>query len=125
MKIELDNALTHPYRINAYGPGSILIGNDRFVSSVIITPSNVVNNWQPQSFADIAPHHLDQILDMKPEVILLGTGRRQHFPESDLFLNITKLNIGIEVMDTGAACRSYNILLQEGRNVAAALLMIE
>ena len=125
MKIELDNALTHPYRINAYEPGSILIGNDRFVSSVIITPSNVVNNWQPQSFADIALHHLDQILDMKPEVILLGTGRRQHFPESDLFLNITKLNIGIEVMDTGAACRSYNILLQEGRNVAAALLMIE
>ena len=125
MKIELDNALTHPYRINAYEPGSILIGNDRFVSSVIITPSNVVKNWQPQSFADIAPHHLDQILDMKPEVILLGTGRRQHFPESDFFLNITKLNIGTEVMDTGAACRSYNILLQEGRNVAAALLMIE
>jgi len=125
MKIELDNTLTHPYRINAYEPGSILIGNDRFVSSVIITPSNVIKNWQPQSFADIAPHHIDQILEMKPEVILLGTGRRQHFPESDLFLNINKLNIGIEVMDTGAACRSYNILLQEGRNVAAALLMIE
>lgn len=124
MKIELDNTLTHPYRINSYEQGSILIGNDRFVSSVIITPSNVINNWQPQTFEDIAPHHLDQILEMKPELILLGTGRRQHFPESDLFLNMAKLNIGFEVMDTGAACRSYNILLQEGRNVAAALLMI-
>ena len=125
MKIELDNTLTHPYRINSYAQGSILIGNDRFVSSVIITPSNVINNWQPQTFADIAPHHFDQILEMKPELILLGTGRRQHFPESDLFLNMAKLNTGFEVMDTGAACRSYNILLQEGRNVAAALLMIE
>jgi uncharacterized protein len=125
MKIELDNTLMHPYRINSYEQGSILIGNDRFVSSVIITPSNVINNWQPQSFADIAPHHFDQILEMKPELILLGTGRRQHFPESDLFLKTAKLNIGFEIMDTGAACRSYNILLQEGRNVAAALLMIE
>ncbi len=125
MKIELDNTLMHPYRINSYEQGSILIGNERFVSSVIITPSNVINNWQPQSFADIAPHHFDQILEMKPELILLGTGRRQHFPESDLFLNTAKLNIGVEVMDTGAACRSYNILLQEGRNVAAALIMIE
>lgn len=125
MKIELDNTITHPYRINSYEKGSILIGNERFVSSVIITPSTVINNWQPQTFADIASHHLDQILEMKPELILLGTGRKQHFPGTDLFLTITKFNIGFEVMDTGAACRSYNILLQEGRNVAAALLMIE
>ncbi|RKZ70190.1 MAG: hypothetical protein DRQ48_06725, partial [Gammaproteobacteria bacterium] len=53
------------------------------------------------------------------------TGSKQHFPDADLLLNASKLNIGIEIMDTGAACRSYNILLQEGRNVAAALLMIE
>lgn len=125
MKIELDNSLAHPYRINSYEKGSILIGNERFVSSVIISPSNIVNNWQPQKFIDIASHHLDQILEMKPEMILIGTGRQQHFLKSELLLNIIKLNIGIEVMDTGAACRSYNILLQEGRNVAAALIMIE
>jgi len=125
MKIELDNTLTHPYRINSYEQGSILIGNERFVSSVIITPSTVISDWQPQTFADIATRHLEQILEIKPELILLGTGRRQHFPDTDLYLNMAKLNIGFEVMDTGAACRSYNILLQEGRNVAAALLMIE
>lgn len=125
MKIELDNTITHPYRINSYEQGSILIGDNRFVSSVIITPSKVITNWQPQSPADIAPHHLDQILEMNPELILLGTGRRQYFPKSDLFLKMAKLNIGVEIMDTGAACRSYNILLEEGRNVAAALLMIK
>ena len=125
MKIELDSTATHPNRINAYEQGSILIGNERFVSSFIITPSIVIYNWPPQIFTDITSYHLDQILEMKPELILLGTGRQQHFPETDLFSNTTKLNIGFEVMDTGAACRSYNILLQEGRNVAAALLMIE
>lgn len=125
MKIELDSTLTHPYRINSYEQGLIQIGNDRFVSSIIITPSNIIDNWQPQTFMDIASHHFDQILEMKPELILLGTGRHQHFPNNELFLKIAQLNIGFEVMDTGAACRSYNILLQEGRNVAVALLMIE
>jgi len=102
-----------------------VIGDERFDSSLIITPSIVINNWPPQTFTDIASHHLEQILEMKPELILLGTGRIQHFPDTELFLSIAKMNIGFEVMDTGAACRSYNILLQEGRNVAAALLMIE
>jgi len=125
MKIELDSSLTHPYRINSYEQGSVVIGEERFFSSLIITPAIVINNWPPQSYKDIATHHLEQIIEMKPELILLGTGCKQHFPDTDLFLNTAKLNIGFEVMDTGAACRSYNILLQEGRNVAAALLMIE
>jgi uncharacterized protein len=125
MKIELDSTTTNPNRISSYEQGSIQISNERFVNSFIITPSIVIRNWPPQTFADIASHHLEQILEMKPELILLGTGRQQHFLESDLFLNVAKLNIGFEVMDTGAACRSYNILLEEGRNVAAALLIIE
>ena len=125
MKIELDSTTTHPNRISSYEQGSIQISNERFVNSFIITPYIVIRNWPPQTFADIASHHLEQILEMKPELILLGTGRQQHFLESDLFLNVAKLNIGFEVMDTGAACRSYNILLEEGRNVAAALIIIE
>ncbi len=125
MKIELDSTLTHPHYINSYGQGLIQVGDDRFISSVIVAPSNIIDNWRPQTFADIASHHLDQILEMKPELILLGTGRHQHFPDDDLFAKIARLNTGFEVMDTGAACRSYNILLQEGRNVAAALLMIK
>jgi len=125
MKIELDSTLTHPFRINSYAQGSVVIGDERFDSSLIVTPSIVINNWPPQTFTDIASHHLEQILEMKPELILLGTGRIQHFPDTELFLSIAKMNIGFEVMDTGAACRSYNILLQEGRNVAAALLMME
>ncbi len=125
MKIELDSSLTHPYRINSYEQGSVVISEERFFSSLIITPSIVINDWPPQTYKDIATHHLEQIIEMKPELILLGTGCKQHFPDTDLFLSTAVLNIGFEVMDTGAACRSYNILLQEGRNVVAALLMIE
>jgi uncharacterized protein len=125
MKIELDSSLSHPYRINSYEQGLVVIGDEHFVSSLIITPSIVIDNWPPQIFTDIATHHLDQIIDMKPELILLGTGSKQHFLDAALLISASKLNIGFEVMDTGAACRSYNILLQEGRNVAAALLMIE
>jgi len=125
MKIELDDSLTHPYRINSYERGSVVIGGEQFVSSLIITPSIVINNWPPQTFTDIATHHIEQIIELKPELILLGTGSKQHFPDADLLLGTAILNIGFEVMDTGAACRSYNILLQEGRNVAAALIMIK
>ncbi len=125
MKIELDSTTGHPYRINSYEQGAIQIGNQRFVDSFIITPSLVINNWPPQSFSDIASHHLDQLIEMKPELILLGTGRKQQFPDNDLLSSVAKFHIGLEVMDTGAACRSYNILLEEGRNVAAAILMIE
>ncbi len=102
-----------------------MIGDECFASSLIVTSSIVVNNWAPQTFKDITTRHLGIIIEMKPEIILLGTGCKQHFPDADLFLSIARLNIGFEAMDTGAACRSYNILLQEGRNVAAALLMIE
>ncbi len=125
MKIELDDTLTHPCRINSYEQNLIVVGSKQFTSSLIITPSIIIDNWPPQIFADIASHHLEQILEMQPELILLGTGHKQHFPDTELLLSTAKLNIGFEAMDTGAACRSYNILLQEGRNIAAALLMIE
>jgi uncharacterized protein len=60
-----------------------------------------------------------------PELLILGTGRRQRFPRAELLAPLAEAGIGWEVMDTGAACRTYNILMSEGRNVAAALLMIE
>lgn len=125
MKIELDSSSTHPYHINSYTQGLIVIGDEHFTSSLIITPSIMINNWAPKTFQDIATHHLNQIMQLKPEIILLGTGAKQHFLSSEISLSISELNIGFEVMDTGAACRSYNILLQEDRHVAAALLMIE
>lgn len=124
MKIESDNITKTGY-ISYYDQGSIQIGTERFLYSIIVTPSTIIRNWPPQTFTDITLDHLQQILKIKPELILIGTGKKQCFPANALMSEITKLNIGIEFMETGAACRSYNILLQEGRNIAAALLMIK
>ena len=124
MKIELDNATGETFHIDSYKTGSILVGGQPYTSSFIITPS-LIEKWPPKKFSDITVHCIKQILILKPEFILLGTGRHIHFPDNTILAPSIDKNIGIEIMDTGAACRCYNILLQEGRNVAAALLMIE
>lgn len=124
MKIELDDNTYQANRINSYTSGSIQVGNKQFNSSTIVTPSNIISNWPPRLFSDIQPHHFDQIIAIESELFLFGTGSKQCFPSNDLLSHITKLNINFEFMDTGAACRSYNILLQEGRNIVAVLLMI-
>ena len=125
MKIEIDKLSSHPHRINAYQQGSVHIGDTCFTRSLIVTPSLIVNDWSPQNFAEIASVNFDEILALKPDLILFGTGRKQLFPHPDIYQKIVACNVGFEVMDTGATCRSYNLLLEEGRYVAAALLMIE
>ncbi len=124
MKIEIDQQSSHPHRINAYQQGSIHVGTECFAASLIVTPSLILRNWPPQTFTEIVAPHFDPVLAIKPDLILFGTGRKQLFPPPDIYQAIAAHNIGFEVMDTGAACRSYNLLLEEGRHVAAALLMI-
>jgi len=68
---------------------------------------------------------MEQIMSLDPEIVILGTGRELHFPAESITRPLAENNIGLEIMDTGAACRSYNFLVGEGRRVVAALLMIE
>lgn len=124
MKIELDSNITQYHRIHSYAPGIIQIDNQCFSSSVIVTPSTIIDDWPPQTFTEITSLHIEHILATKPELILLGTGKQHHSPLTNILSSVIKCNIGVEFMNTGAACRSYNILIQEGRNIAAALLMI-
>ena len=125
MKIELDDAFVHQYQIKAYDKGLIYVGNEQLSTSFIVTSSSLIKNWEPQTFAELKVNHFDKILRLSPELLLLGTGRKQHFPTLELIAKISASATGFEVMDTGAACRCYNALLQEGRRVAAALLIIE
>ena len=122
MTIQLNDVITHKNYIHAYDQNLIRIGNESFSSSLIATPS-IIRIWEPNKFTDIIPHHLNYVLEIKPEIILLGTGTKQYFPTGDLLSWISENNINIEFMDTGATCRSYNILLEEGRNVAALLIL--
>ena len=112
------------YLIEGYEPGRILIDGKFFVSGLILTPRRLLPAWGPQVAADLTEAHIDALLELDPQVILLGTGARQIFPAMALLARGLTRGIGIEVMDTGAACRTYNILMAEGRQVVAGLLPI-
>ena len=123
MKLELDNPDKDLNRIDYYNTDVICINGERLTSSLIITPHLLINDWPPQCFTDIAAQHIDQIIQLRPEIIILGTGLRLHFLTPQLTVRIHQLGIGFETMDTGAACRCYNLLISERRDVAAGLLM--
>jgi len=123
MKIHLESGAGQNL-IRAYAPGGITINAKAYTQSLIVTPDRVAD-WPPASFNALVAAHFELIADMRPEVVILGTGARLQFPPPRLTQALVKANIGLEVMDTGAACRTYNILMSDGRRVAAALLMIE
>jgi uncharacterized protein len=110
--------------IEAYGSAGILIGGRRFTRGLIVTPNRVEEGWGPAHPDDLTVEHLDALLAIESEtqVIVLGTGEIQVFPDPALLFSVIGRGVGFEVMDTGAACRTYNILMSEGRHVVAGLL---
>lgn len=110
--------------INGYGPGWINVNEREIHRSVIVTPDRLVADWPPQTFADLEEMHFEAIARLEPEIVLLGTGSRQRFPRPRLIQSLLARGTGVEVMDTAAACRTYNIIMLEERRVAAALLMM-
>ena len=123
MKIQLDTA-ANQNRIRHYGAGSITVNQAAYAVSIVVLPEQVVE-WPPQRFADLSAGHFELLRALNPEVVLLGTGSRLQFPAPALTRSLAQSGIGLEVMDTGAACRTYNVLAGEGRRVAAALLMLD
>lgn len=111
--------------IRGYAPGKITIDQEIYTRSLIVMPQRIVVDWPPASVAELTAAHFQAIADLLPEVVILGTGARLRFPPPAYTRALIEANIGLEAMDTGAACRTYNILMSDGRNVAAALLMIE
>jgi uncharacterized protein len=111
--------------IRTYAAGQIIVNQDSYTRSLVVLPGQVIVDWPPQAFEELALAHLAALVTLSPELVILGTGRRQRFLRAGLLAPLVEAGIGWEVMDTGAACRTYNILMSEGRNVAAALLMIE
>jgi uncharacterized protein len=110
-------------QIKSYSPGEIATQNKIFHQSIIISPHFLIEDWRPQTISELQSKDLQIICEKKPELLLLGTGEKQVFPQPKLFADIYKLGIGIEIMTTAAACRTYNVLLAEDRNVIAALII--
>lgn len=122
MKITKDElAQNESNLIRRYARGEIVVGETIFTGSVIVTGSATISDWAPADFNALAPDHLDTVLALEPEIILLGSGDSQKFPAAHLIAHVADSGIGLEAMDTGAACRTFNILRAEGRAVAAAL----
>ena len=109
--------------IQAYREGTVIIGQQEIHESLIVSADTLLP-WTPQQFAEMAPEHFAMLAEHEPEMVILGTGVRQVFPRPELLRPLLERGIGVEVMDTGAACRTYNIVVAEGRRVIAALLMI-
>ena len=112
----------HENLIHSYGPEGIQIGGRTYRGSLILTPRQIITEWGPTGVNALAPRHMQSLIDLHPEVIVLGTGSTQVFPDQSIYRLLVEQRIGIEVMDTGAACRTYNILMAEARHVVAGLL---
>jgi uncharacterized protein len=123
MKIQLETGGGQNL-IRAYAPGSVTVNSTAYSRSLIVTPETLTD-WPPAGFDDLMAVHFEMLAGMRPEVVILGTGVKLRFPPPRLTRALVEANIGLEVMDTGAACRTYNILMGDGRRVVAALLMIE
>lgn len=122
MKFSEEN-LNEGYFISAYDQNQIVINGRSLQSSFVLAPDTVIEHWPVTDIAQLLPEHFAAVLSLKPEMVLLGTGAKLTFPEVACYAEIINHGIGVEVMDTGAACRTYNILLGEGRRVVAGLIL--
>jgi uncharacterized protein len=109
--------------VRAYSPGEVRIGDQLFRRSCLLRADRVVTDWRPQTMGELRAEDFEPVFQLQPEIIVLGSGRTQRFPDAALMAAVLSRNIGLEVMDTGAACRTYNILVTEDRAVVAALLL--
>jgi uncharacterized protein len=122
MKMSLDNT-TAAHSVRSYQPGCVTISGEDYRSSVIVSAGRIIADWPPTQVAHLTGRDLRPLIDDPPELIIIGTGEQQVFPDPGIFTTLMDLGIGFEVMNNGAACRTYNILLAEQRRVALALLI--
>lgn len=135
MQVNLDSDLSS-HSIRAYQPGEIIVtlppsndsdaaqpvGVETLTSSIVISPRHLIRDWPPMSIDTLEEEHLETLITLQPEVVLLGTGQKLQFPETSVLAQLHNQQLGVEIMDTAAACRTYNILMTEGRFVVAGLI---
>jgi uncharacterized protein len=121
LALHLDK-VSHLKTFTGHGDGYVTVNEKRYSQALVVTADAVRTDWPATGFPGLTTAHFDYFIDMKPEVLLFGTGRQQQFAHPKLLQNLIGAGIGIEFMDTPAACRTYNILVAEGRKVVAAIL---
>ena len=109
--------------ISGYGPGWVGIAAEKVTASVVIGSRGQRLDWQCATFAELTAEHFAQLADLNAELVIFGSGATLRFPQPAWLAPLMAKRIGLETMDTQAACRTYNILAGEGRNVVVALLL--
>ena len=122
MKFSAD-LIDSPYLITAYEAGRIRLGEETLEHNLLLMPERLREPWPVREIGELTPEMLERFIAQRPDVVLFGTGAQQQFPPPALFAPLMKAGIGYEVMSTAAACRTYNILMGEGRPVLAALIL--
>ena len=107
---------------SGYGAGYLAVNSVRYETSVLVSPQAVME-WGLSGFEALTAEDFGLVGAMKPEIVILGTGAVQRFPRPELTRALAAIGVGVEVMDSRAACRTYNILATEGRKVVAAVLV--
>ena len=111
------------YQIRAFKPGMIQVNEKILTHSVIIAPNQMIENWSPQTSEELSAATLSPVIALKPDILLIGTGSALVLLPIEIYGDLINLGIGVEIMDTSAACRTYNALSAENRNVVAALVI--
>lgn len=121
MKLTVDSRGAANY-VHSYSADGFRVGPREYAGSVIVSANALVENWRPRSMSELAFVDLEPALALAPEVLLIGGGLRQVLPDAGLLAGLYCSRVGFEFMTTGAACRTYNVMLAEGRAVVAALM---
>ena len=110
--------------IRSVSEACIQVVDDLYTTQIILSAREIIPDWAVKSIDDFEQKHLEPVLQLNPEIVLIGTGNEQAFLPPELMMFFYQRNIGIEVMSTQAACRTFNVLVSESRNVAAALIPV-
>lgn len=122
MKFTLEPGVTANL-IRGYSDSEVRIGGHTVRGSCIVTADTLITQWEPQSFAELGAAHLEALLALNPELVVLGSGPTQRFAPAEIRALLSSRGVGLEVMQLGAACRTFNVLVQEERRVAAGLFL--
>ena len=109
--------------VTRHEPGRVWVGGILFEHSLLLPWTGAVLPWPASAFQELGPGHFERLLALAPELVIFGSGARLRFPPPAWLRGLIGERIGVETMDTAAACRTYNVLVSEGRAVVAALLV--
>jgi uncharacterized protein len=123
--MQISREAPSPVTVRHVEPGLIRIGRDTHTQNVVVTPDGEVRDWTGNEAGKLDQRDVDALLAMRPEMVVLGTGFTPAMPQRELVFAFARRGIGFESMTTPAACRTFNILVQEERRAAAVLFIHE